>query len=122
MKQSRNISGLPYKAINKLLNLNLEHDVVHLSGSVIVHVKRKHPEYKYAIGKIDEVIKSPDFIGQSPDHIINFEVIKKFKKNYVLVAISSRKDRRGDYPVMSAYVIYENTIQKRLRTSQIVEV
>jgi predicted nuclease of restriction endonuclease-like RecB superfamily len=122
MKQSRNISGLPYKVINKLLRLKLENDIVHLSGRVVVHVKEKHPEYEYTIGKIDEVIKFPDFVGQSPEHKTNFEVIKQFKNKYVLVAVSSRKDRRGDYPIMSAYIIYESTFRRRLRTGHIIEI
>jgi hypothetical protein len=115
MKQSRNITDLPYKTINKLLGLKLQHGNVRLSGKVILHIKKGHSDHKFCIPKIDEVVKSPEYAGKSPLHDANFMIIKSFKDKFVLVAISSEKDHRGDYSIMSAYLIDENVLKRRLR-------
>ncbi len=122
MKQSENISGLPYKEINRLLKLKLQHGTVHLSGRVILHIRQKHDDHKFCIPKIVEVVESPKYVGMSPLHDKNFMIVKSFKNKFVLVAISSEQDIHGDYPIMSSYLIDEDVLKRRLRKGHLKEI
>ena len=74
---TKHINGLPYQAINSLLSLRLEHDVVHLSDRTIKHICERHPkDYELCLVSIETIIIEPDYVGQSPLHPENFVLIK----------------------------------------------
>lgn len=69
---------------------------------------------------IQSAIAQPDYIGQEPHHLENFEVIKRVEGSVLLVAIHSLNDSQGDYAIKSCYLIPESTLQRRLRKKHVV--
>ena len=118
--ESYDYDKLPYKLINKLLNTELKNGATHLSKIAHKHIFDSHPKhYDFCIERIAESIKSPDYIGQSPLHKENFEIIKSFDDKFVLVAISLKQNKFGKYPIKSCYMIDANTLNRRLRTKHL---
>lgn len=113
---SRHIHGLPHQAVNRLLSLRLEHSVAHLSAQAIRHIRKRHPaDATLCLASIETIITAPDFIGQEPHHLENFELVKQIGEVMVLVAIGSIPNEYGKYPILSSYVIPHNALQRRLR-------
>jgi hypothetical protein len=113
---SKHIEGLPYQSINALLSLTLKHGTVHLSDKTIQHIRERHSkDYDLCLTSIDTIVTAPDFIGQEPHHLENFEVVKRIGEVMVLVAIGSVPNEYGKYPVLSSYIIPHNAMQRRLR-------
>jgi|GEM_PF-6415937 len=113
---AKNINGLPYHAINSLLSICLEHDAVHLSEKTIQHIYERHPqECELCLEFIEAIIVAPDYIGQSPLHQENFVLIKQIMDLFLMIAICTVPNEYGKYPVMSSYIVPENTLQRRIR-------
>lgn len=117
---AKHIEGLPFAAINAALSLRLEHGKVHISRQTLRHIYERHPnDYAICVSAVEGIIKNPEFIGQAPHHRENFEVISQVNDVNILIAISSIPDARGDYPIMSSYIIPEGTFQRSLRKGYI---
>lgn len=113
---ARHIRGLPYRVINTVLALALARDVVHVSEQTLEHMLTRHPkDYELCDAYLEQVILTPEYVGQSPHHKENFEIIKRVHSHIILVAISVSPDEYGDYPVKSAYTINHDTLRRRLR-------
>jgi hypothetical protein len=118
----KHIEGLPYRKINNILKLKLSGNRVHLSKKAIAHIKDKHPDdYKVCFAGIEEAICSPDYIGQSPFHKANYELVKLTDKGNILVAMSSIADKYGYYPIESTYLLEKSTLMRRVRIKHLVE-
>ena len=84
----------------------MEHGEVHLSAMAIQHIKERHPsDYKACLAFIEEIIASPKYIGQSPLHPDNFSLVKEVGGIFAMVAIITKTNEYGKYPIMSAYII-----------------
>jgi len=110
------IHGMSYRAINRLLSLELEHGRVHLSEKAIQHMRERHPnDLTQCMASLDVIITAPDFAGQSPLHPDNFVLVKHVGDVEIMVALSTTSDEYGDYPVESSYIIDHNTFRRRVR-------
>jgi hypothetical protein len=115
------IEGLPFHQINQLLPLKLQHGTVHVSVSAIRHIsERHHVDANICLIALPEIIRTPDWVGQSPYHSINFELVKRIGNYLILTAISSIPDDYGDYPLQSAYLLPANTLHRRLRKRHLI--
>lgn len=117
---AKHIDGLPFATINTLLSLDLKHGNVHISDKAIQHIRERHPEdFSTCLAALENIIRTPECIGQEPHHRENFEVIGNISGLWVLVAICSIMDDYGDYPILSSYPIPNGTFQRRLRKGYI---
>jgi hypothetical protein len=113
---SSDLTGLPYKKVNKLLGLGIKSSKVYVSRKVIEHIIEKHPkDYSVCLTSLEDVIQNPDYIGQSPKHTEKYELIKITDDGIVLVALNSIANEKGNYPVESAYIIDEGALKRRIR-------
>ena len=110
--------ALPVDLINDALDTELEPGNVRLSGEAHEHVAEDHPaaDYPICMAALSSALASPTFIGQAPGHTRNFEIIKRINhpdRKSVLVAIKLEPDARGDYRIVSCYLIEAFKVEAR---------
>nr|WP_255701491.1 PBECR2 nuclease fold domain-containing protein [Afifella sp. H1R] len=92
---------------------------VYLSIPAQQHAFRRHREtFPACLPFLSEIVRSPDYIGQSPHHRESgFELIGEVEDNSLIVLIAIRLQRDGDgrYLVRSFYPIDRNKLDRRLR-------
>ena len=97
------LGPLPVEAINKALDTELEPGEARLSATAHRHMAEDHSnDYPACIAALAEAVASPTFVGQAPNHIRNFEMVKRvprLDRQSVLVAIGMEADENGSYRV-----------------------
>jgi len=114
---SRTLGPLPVDLINAALGTELEPGTVRLSPQAHRHMAEDHPaDYPVCIAALAVTVAAPTFIGQSPGHSRNFEMVRRVARadgSAVLVAIGLDRDERGDYRVRSCYLIEAEKVESR---------
>ena len=120
---ARNIEGLPYQTLNRLLTVTLEHGKIHLSNKAIMHIHERHlHDAPYCLAHLDKVITHPEIAGKSPSHPDNFVLVKKIEERFLLVAVSEVKNVNGNYPLLSSYFIDEDGVARRIRKGFFIKI
>src|SRR5438128_61988 len=89
---------LPAPIIRRYLKQKVSMGRTRLRKRAHAHIAQKHPkDYPAILSFINPVLREPHFIGQSPHHPNEFEIIRKIDGRYFLVAINLIPDRRGHY-------------------------
>lgn len=114
------LGSLPVDLINRTLGTELDPGRVRLSARAHRHIAEDHPEdYQTCIAALPGAIAAPTYIGQSPHHARNIELVKRVRGVegwMVLVAVGLEQDRRGDYRLRSSYLVRESAVEgRRLR-------
>ena len=108
------IMGNYNSIFNKLLGINITHDVIYRSKGLPAHMLKSHHEkcLKY-IDYIPEIIESPDYIGVNPNEQgQSIELIKRYKDN---VLLGIKVDKNDEYLYVSTmHDISETKLQRRL--------
>ena len=107
---------LPVDVINRILEMELEPGIAHMSGLAHKHAAEKHPtDYLVCHPLVSQTIADPTFVGQAPKHRDNFELIRRVPggDSAVLVAVSVDMDDDGRYRVRSYYLITEEDVTNR---------
>ena len=112
------IGPLPAKAINSVMDTELDVAVVWVSKACHQHMAFDHPnDYPIIIANIVDIIREPSMVGQDPKHGKNFYLVKKVPdndgKNFSLVAIGLEISKFGTYNVKSAYIISQSDVTNR---------
>ena len=117
---------LPIEAINKALGTELEPGQVRLSRTAHRHIAEDHPDdYAYCLSALAEAVKTPTFVGQSPHHANNFEIIRRVPRadrKAVLVAVGLERDERGAYSVKSCYLVEPEKVDARRTNSTLKQI
>lgn len=117
------LGPLPVDAIAPILDLEMEAGTVRLSAQAHRHMAEDHPDdYPVCIAALEAAIASPTFIGQSPRHRDNFELIKRVSAtntHSVLVAVSIERDSAGTYRVRSCYLVSNETVDARRKAGRL---
>ena len=111
------LGPLPVDAINRALGTELEPGNARLSATAHKHIAEDHADdYADCLAALPDAIASPTFVGQSPKHRDNFEMIKRVPRRdrkAVLVAVGLEPDERGTYRVRSCYPISAEDVDRR---------
>jgi hypothetical protein len=110
------LGPLCVETINRTLGMELPPGSAHMSALAHRHAAEKHPlDYPVCHPLIALVIADPTFIGQSPRHRDNFEMVRRLPGSggAVLVAVSVETDNKGRYRIRSFYVIAEAEVSAR---------
>lgn len=117
------IGPLPADVINGALGTELDIADVWVSKACHQHIALDHPDdYDLVMANIIDIIRSPTWAGQDPQHGSNFYLVKRIPAGTdsipVLVAIALEVSEFGTYNVRSAYAIsQEDVLTRRLRGS-----
>ncbi len=88
-----------------------------MSAAAHRHMAEDHPaDYATCFAELPRAIADPDFVGQSPRHAHNFELVKRVRaanQRIVLVALGLDRDERGRYRVRSCYTIDWSDLDRR---------
>lgn len=111
------LGPLPVDLVDEALGTELMPGRVRLSRTAHRHMATDHPaDYPACIAHIAATVAMPTFIGQSPGHSRNFEMIRRVGPTNgpaVLVAIGLEPDGLGDYRVRSCYLIEARKVEDR---------
>lgn len=120
------LGPLPVEAINRALGTELEAGMARLSATAHRHMAEDHADdYAACISVLADAVVSPSFVGQAPEHTRNFEIIRRVPRpdrKSVLVAVSLEPDERGDYRVVSCYLIDEADVNARRMAKRLVQI
>lgn len=117
------IGPLPATGINKALGTELDPADVWVSKACHAHIAEDHPgDYALVKAHIVDIVRSPTWIGQDPQHGRNFYLVKRIvgeaETDIVLVAVGLELSLHGTYNVRSAYRIDQQDVDsRRLRGS-----
>lgn len=121
--KSFRVGPLPAAAINRVLDTELETADVWVSKACHRHIADDHPDsYDLVMANIIDIIRSPTWVGQDPQHGSNFYLVSRLPTgvdpDVVLVAIGLELSAHGTYNVRSAYTISQQDVDnRRLRGS-----
>lgn len=107
---------------NDILGLHIDALDIYRSKGLPTHmIKSRHYNALKYIDYIDEIIKSPDYIGVNPNEngTESIELIKRYNDN-ILVGIKLDKEN-GYLYVSTMHDIQESKIQRRLYSGRIRE-
>ncbi len=84
------------------------------------HISKRHPSCLKYVGKIGEIISSPDYVGTNPKESGSFELIKRYDNN-ILVGI--KLDIKNNYYyVATLHDIKQSKIDNRLFSGRLKKV
>jgi hypothetical protein len=111
------LGPLPVDLINDALGTELEPGHARLSKAAHKHMAIDHPaDYPVCIAELAAAIAAPTFVGQSPRHVRNFEMIRRIGRpdgSVVLVAVGLEPDRSGDYRIRTCYLLEAAKLERR---------
>lgn len=112
------IGPLPAASINAALGTELEVADVWVSKACHRHIAEDHPaDYDLIMANLIDIIRSPTFAGQDPQHGKNFYLVKRLttgsEPTPVLVAIGLELSEHSTFNVKSAYSIRQEDITSR---------
>jgi hypothetical protein len=113
-----NLGQLPVAKIRECLGIRLQAGMTVFSAKAQTHAYQRHPDdFEICLSQIAAVVRAPDFVGQGPHQNDGIELIGRSNqaKNFVLVAVKLRPDRRGNYVIASTYLVDKHKIERRLR-------
>lgn len=113
------LGPLPVDLINRTLGTELDAGDAVLTARAQDHITKDHPDdFILVMHCIELVIKDPTYIGQSPHHGSEFELVRYVKMagsdGAVLAAVSLTPNDFGNYNVHSAYVIPQARVDRRI--------
>ena len=77
----------------------------------------EHPDdYVACLAALESAIAPPTFVGQSPKHTRNFEIVKRVPRpdrKAILVAIGIERDDAGEYRVRTCYLVEPEKVETR---------
>ena len=112
--EDKNLSvvGEYTETFNDLTAAALPCGPIYMSEGFSIHIRKRHPGYVQYIGRVSEIITSPDYIGCNPKEPDSIELVKVFDEN-ILLAI--KLDKKRDYLyVASLYDVNTSKIERRL--------
>ena len=111
------LGPLPVDVINRALGTELEPGNARLSAIAHRHMAMDHPnDYEACVAALADAIASPTFVGQAPNHVRNFEIVKRVARpdrRAVLVAIGIEMDEAGEYRVRTCYLVEPGKVDTR---------
>jgi hypothetical protein len=111
------LGPLPVALVNDALGAELDQGHARLSQAAHRHMAIDHPaDYPVCIAEIAAAIASPTFVGQSPRHGRNFEMIRRIGRadgSVVLVAVGLEPDGSGDYRIRTCYLLEAGKLEQR---------
>ena len=112
------VGPLPADLINRALGTELEAADVWVSKAAHRHIALDHPDdYPVIKAHLIDIIRSPTYAGQDPQHGDGFYLVKKIEKigekEFALVAISLEVSAFGTFNVKSAYAIKQQDVTSR---------
>lgn len=124
--KSKSYGPFPADLVNRTLGTEIEPGNTYLSARAQQHMAEKHPaDYPKISPHIEEIIRNPTFIGQSPHHNRNIEFVKRIlvsettqdgaelRRYTALLAVTLEKDRLDSYRIVSGYTINESDVHDR---------
>ena len=103
--------GVYIQAFNDILNINLPCGDILQSAGLIVHVKKRHPDYVDYLENVSEIIMYPDYIGVNPHEGNSIELVKCFDEN---IQIGIKLDIKNNYLYVSTlFDVKESKIKAR---------
>ena len=102
---------------NDILNCNLPVVDIIQSTGLEIHIRKRHPNCINYLENIEEIIKSPDYIGTNKKEPNSIELVKCYDEN-IQIAIKLDKDSNGLY-VASLYNVKNSRIQQRLHSGRL---
>lgn len=83
--------------------------------------KRKHYDSLKYFEEIDNIIKSPDYVGTSPrEKDVSIEYVKCYEDN-VLVAVKLNRKKSVFY-IASMYIISEYKLKSRVNSGRLIKI
>jgi hypothetical protein len=118
-RRTIHLGPLPSDLINKTLGTEMDAGDAVLTARAQDHIEQDHPDdFALVMHCIELVIKDPTYIGQSPHHGGEFEMVRYVKMagsdGTVLAAISLTPNDFGNYNVHSAYTISQARVDRRI--------
>lgn len=103
--------GIITKKIIKTLSLGYKEEVpIYVGKSNLKHMKEQHPKDFSMYGKyIKDIIKNPTYLAKN-DKKNSIEFIKKYNKDFVLVAVRMSKNKINFARTM--YVMADEKVEK----------
>ena len=130
---SRLLQPLPHVEVGRALGVQLAPGGCHVRSHAHEHIAKDHSDvYDLVWQHLDSVVLTPTYAGQSPHHRNNFEVVKRIRifdpsnpgtligEYYVLVPISIKINRYGNYRILSGYTISEEDVMNRRAKNHLV--
>jgi hypothetical protein len=114
------IAAFSVELIERHLGLVLLPGIVHFSARAQDHAFEKHgDEFLRCRDALEATIAFPHYVGQGPQHVDEFELVRKLGADYTLAAMSTRRDDEGRYLLLSLYRIDEGTVITRLKRKRL---
>ena len=119
------LGPLPAELVGRMLHCELIAGVVHFSAANQDHAFARHgEEFRRCLPHVEATIIAPDYIGQSPHHPVEFEMVRAMAGNsvFTLVAVTLGVDDVGRYSIQSVYPIGRGIVERRLRKRHLFRV
>jgi hypothetical protein len=114
------LGPLPVELINSTLGTELESGDAILTSRAHEHIATDHAdEYVAVMTHIQLLISAPTYIGQSPRHGGEFEMVRRViipgGDEIILAGINLTVNEFGNYNVHSAYRLTEERVTRRIQ-------
>ena len=123
---SLDLALLPVELVCCLLQCSLRAGILHFSAANQDHAFDRHGSgFLACLPHVVATIADPHFIGQSPHHPTEFEMVRATCDDahmHVLVAVAFGADHTYRYAVRSVYPIGYATVSRRLRKKHLFRV
>jgi hypothetical protein len=118
------IAPFPAELVHRFLGITAAEGIVHFSAAGQDHAFERHGDvFLGCLEHLEMTMCCPQFIGQSPGHPAEFELVREASGvGFVLAALPLECDDEGRYVVRSLYAIGYPTIQRRLRKGHLFQV
>ncbi len=113
------------KEVVSLLGLSLSdiHKPIYLGDSNIRHIIKKHPDdYVQFKDRIQEILKSPTYIGKHPKEENSIQYIKTFDNNNKIVLCAVRGTDNSVYYLRSLYCINANKLNNYIDSGTTIKI
>lgn len=119
------LGPIPSDLINRTIGTELEPGEAVLSAQAHRHIAEDHAaDYPLVIANLQIVISEPSYIGQSPKHSDNFELVRQIwvpkGRQAILAAVKMTKNEFGNYNIVSGYCLEEEKVTKRILKGHLV--
>jgi hypothetical protein len=113
------LGPLPVDLINATLGTELEPGDAIITSRAHRHIATDHADdYVAVMAYINVLISNPTYIGQSPRHGSEFEMVRRVivpgGNEIILAGINLTRNDFGNYNVHSAYRLTEEKVTKRI--------
>ena len=91
---------------------------VYQSDGLKKHIEKRHPDCLSYLNNISDIIKSPDYIGISPNETVpSFELVKKLNNN---VLIGIKLDKKDNYLyIATLHTITTSKLERRIESGRL---